>query len=188
VAERSTQRRARLAGAIALVALIAASTVLITRYALLPDRLDQEAADVNYGPTQDGSVYVGEWRWQTDAEGAFLMGDIRNETADTLEFVELQFALLNPRGGQVGGATGLIERLVPGEVRQYRIMVDSPTANQARLQNVITPYSQGFGHGLAGEPAAGAGNELGVPDPPGQGAVDSPAPPQNDDDANQSPE
>jgi hypothetical protein len=145
------------------IILIAGFAAWATSQFLVPERalIERQPVETNHGFTPDSMLFISQWQMRTARDGVVLSGEMENVSRDTLEYVELQFALLDTRGNQVGAAHGDYTRLPPGQSMEFRIPIDSPAARQARLLNVITPFSMTYGHAMdgPGAPAPSIDNE-----------------------------
>jgi hypothetical protein len=143
------------------IILVAGLVAWATGQFLVPERAltERELVETNHGFTPDSMLFISEWRMRRERDGVVLVGQLKNVSGDTLEYVELQFALLDTRGSQVGAANEGYSLLPPDQVIGYRIPIGSPAARQARLLNVITPYSMTYGHMMDGTGSLPAVND-----------------------------
>lgn len=87
-------------------------------------------------------VGFGEWEWIGDRfDGRMIRGSVRNEGAEALPFVSVQFRLEDAEAGPVGGAEETVWNLAPGEEREVEIAVWNPRVEKASLTCIMTPAS-----------------------------------------------
>ncbi len=102
------------------------------------EAIQQRASQAEDQAKQDAlnQLTLGIWKWDSTEYSRALVGTIQNDSNRTIDFVSVNFNLLDKDGDKVGTAEDTIASLNPGETWKFRAGVFQDEAQRATLNGI----------------------------------------------------
>ena len=77
-----------------------------------------------------------EWNWKNEEYSTYLVGTVRNNTAEELSYVSVEFNLYDKQDNQIGTASDVISGIDPYGTWRFKALVTEEDAHSARLKEL----------------------------------------------------